>query len=298
VTFLSLPALGAVCALASAFTWAVTGLLVRTVSPPLSSVTVSAVRALLGGSLLLAWVLATGGFARLAAIGETNFLLLLVSIVVAIAVGDVMFFESARFLGLARAMTVSMVYPLMSAVFAAFLLGEPLTVRVVSASLVTLAGLALIVRARDGERVREERLGVGLAAAFVAAVAWAVSLLVLKPAMGSLDPVTAQAVRLPLASIVLFATPWGWSAPRQVMAMATDRAALWRVALLGVITAASSVLFVTSVKWADVAVAAVLSSTAPLFALPLGLVFLGERVTRLALVGTALAVTGVALLQV
>jgi len=123
-------------------------------------------------------------------------------------------------------------------------------------------------------------------------------LLVLKPAMGSLDPVTAQAVRLPLASVVLFATPWGWSAPRQVMAMATDRAALWRVALLGVITAASSVLFVTSVKWADVAVAAVLSSTAPLFALPLGLVFLGERVTRLALVGTALAVTGVALLQV
>ncbi|HTY78024.1 MAG TPA: DMT family transporter [Candidatus Bathyarchaeia archaeon] len=296
MTFLSLPALGAVCALASAFTWAVTSLLVRTVSPPLTSVTVSAVRALLGGSLLLAWVLAAGGFGRLAAIGETNLLLLLVSIVVAIAVGDVMFFESARFLGLARAMTVSMIYPLLSAVFAAVFLGESLSVRVGGGSLVTLAGLALIVRARHGERVREERLGMGLAAALVAAVAWAVSLLVLKPAMGTLDPVTAQAVRLPLASVVLFATPWGWSAPRQVMG--ADRATLGRVVLLGVITAASSVLFVTSVKWADVAVAAVLSSTAPLFALPLGLLFLGERVTRLALLGTALAVTGVALLQV
>jgi len=41
----------------------------------------------------------------------------------------------------------------------------------------------------------------------------------------------------------------------------------------------------------------VLSSTAPLFALPLGLIFLGERVTRSALAGTALAVTGVALIQ-
>ncbi len=99
--FLSFPALGAVCALASAFTWAVTSLLVRTVSPPLSSVTVSAVRALLGGGLLLTWVLTSGGFQRLATIGETNFLLLAVSIVVAIALGDVMFFESARFLGLA-----------------------------------------------------------------------------------------------------------------------------------------------------------------------------------------------------
>ena len=295
MTFLSLPTLGAVCALASAFTWAVTSLLVRTVSPPLSSVTVSAVRALLGGGLLLAWVLVTGGFGRLAAIGETNFLLLAISIVVAIALGDVMFFESARFLGLARAMTVSMVYPLMSAGFAAIFLGEPLSPRVGAGSVVTLTGLVLIVRSRDGEQVREERLGVGLAAAFIAAVAWAASLLVLKPAMGTLDPVTAQSVRLPLAALVLFATPWGWGAPRQVLG--ADRSTLWRVALLGIVTAGSSVLFVTSVKWADVAVAAVLSSTAPLFALPLGLIFLGERVTRSALAGTALAVTGVALIQ-
>lgn len=292
---LSLPTLGALCALASALTWAVTSLLVRTVSPPLSSVTISAVRALLGGGLLLAWVLVAGGVGRLAAIGETNFLLLVVSIVVAIALGDVMFFESARFLGLARAMTVSMVYPLMSAGFAAIFLGEPLTARVMVGSVVTLVGLALIVRARPGERVREERLGLGLATALTAAVAWAVSLLVLKPAMGTLDPVTAQAVRLPLAALVLFATPWGWSAPRQMLA--ADRSTLWRVAVLGVVTAASSVLFVTGVKWADVAVAAVLSSTAPLFALPLGLIFLGERVTRSALLGTALAVTGVALIQ-
>ncbi|HUO65534.1 MAG TPA: DMT family transporter [Terriglobales bacterium] len=295
MTFLSLPTLGAVCALASAFTWAVTSLLVRTVSPPLSSVAVSAVRALLGGGLLLVWVLVTGGFERLAAIGETNFLLLAISIVVAIALGDVMFFESARFLGLARAMTVSMVYPLMSAGFAAIFLGEPLSARVGAGSVVTLTGLVLIVRSRDGEQVREERLAVGLAAAFIAAVAWAASLLVLKPAMGTLDPVTAQSVRLPLAALVLFATPWGWGTPRQVLG--ADRSTLWRVALLGIVTAGSSVLFVTSVKWADVAVAAVLSSTAPLFALPLGLIFLGERVTRSALAGTALAVTGVALIQ-
>lgn len=295
MNIISLPALGAVCALASAFTWAVTSLLVRTVSPPLSSVTVSAVRSLLGGGLLLTWVLATGGIGRLIAIGEKNFFLLAISIVVAIALGDVMFFESARFLGLARAMTVSMVYPLMSAGFAALFLGEPLSARVTAGAVVTLTGLAVIVRARNGERVREEHLGRGLAAALVAAVAWAVSLLVLKPAVGSLDPITTQAVRLPLASLVLFATPWGWGAPRQVLTV--DRSMLRRVALLGVITAMSSVLFVTSVKLADVAVAAVLSSTAPLFALPLGLIFLGERVTRTALVGTALAVGGVALIQ-
>jgi drug/metabolite transporter (DMT)-like permease len=43
-------------------------------------------------------------------------------------------------------------------------------------------------------------------------------------------------------------------------------------------------------------VATVLSSTSPLFALPIGLVVRGERVTWRATVGAALGVTGIALL--
>ena len=68
-------------------------------------------------------------------------------------------------------------------------------------------------------------------------------------------------------------------------------------ALAIAITAASSVLFVTGVKLADVAVAAVLSSTAPLFAIPFGLIFLGERLTTRAVIGTLVTVAGVTILQ-
>ena len=292
---LSPQTVGALCALGSALTWAVTSLLVRTVSPPLTSVAVSVLRSLMGGALLLGWALATGGLAKLGGMSATTFALLAVSIVLAIAVGDVLFFESARFLGLARAMTVSMTYPLMGAVLAALFLDEPITARVVGGSLVTLSGLALIVLTRPTDGPRHGRTRLGLAAATAAAVAWAVSLLVLKPALGSLDAVTAQAVRLPLAGLLLMATPWGWGTPAQITR--ADRSVLARVALLGTITAASSVLFVTGVKLADVAVAAVLSSTAPLFAIPLGLIFLGERLTARAVLGTLVTVAGLGVLQ-
>lgn len=295
MTALSPETLGALCALGSALTWAVTSLLVRTVSPPLSSVGVSVLRSLTGGGLLLGWALATGGLARLGRIPATTFALLAVSIVLAIAVGDVLFFESARFLGLARAMTVSMTYPLMGAVLAALFLDEPITVRVIAGSLVTLSGLALIVLTRPADGPRRGRTRLGLAAATAAAVAWALSLLVLKPAMATLDPVTAQAVRLPLAGLVLMATPWGWGTPGQITH--AGRGILARVALLGTITAASSILFVTGVKLADVAVAAVLSSTAPLFAIPLGLIFLGERLTARAALGTLVTVGGLTILR-
>jgi drug/metabolite transporter (DMT)-like permease len=56
-------------------------------------------------------------------------------------------------------------------------------------------------------------------------------------------------------------------------------------------------LFVAGVRHAGVAVATVLSSTAPIFAIPLGLVFLNERVPAVAAVGAAVTVLGIALLQ-
>ena len=43
--------------------------------------------------------------------------------------------------------------------------------------------------------------------------------------------------------------------------------------------------------------ATVLSSTAPMFAMPLGYLFLGERMSRRAILGTALTVAGIAVLQ-
>jgi DME family drug/metabolite transporter len=295
VTFLSPQAAGALCALGSALTWAITSLLVRTVCPPLSSVTVSVLRSLMGGGLLVAWVLAVGGFAQLGGMSWGTFAFLAVSIVLAIAVGDVLFFESARMLGLARAMTVSMTYPLMGAILAAVFLDEPISARLAVGSVVTLSGLAIIVLTRPTEEARPGHTRLGLAAATAAAAAWAGSLLVLKPAMGALDPVTAQAVRLPLAGLLLLATPWGWDTGSQIARV--NRGVLARVALLGAVTAMSSVLFVSGVKLADVAVAAVLSSTAPLFAIPLGLIFLGERLTARAALGTLVTVSGLAVLQ-
>jgi drug/metabolite transporter (DMT)-like permease len=57
------------------------------------------------------------------------------------------------------------------------------------------------------------------------------------------------------------------------------------------------VLFVASLKYAGVAVGSVLSSTAPLFAIPLGVVFLGERVSVVTVLGAVLAVAGIVVLQ-
>jgi drug/metabolite transporter (DMT)-like permease len=56
-------------------------------------------------------------------------------------------------------------------------------------------------------------------------------------------------------------------------------------------------MFVAGVKHAGVAVASVLASTAPMFAIPLAVVFLDERLTARAILGAAVTVAGIVLLQ-
>ena len=286
--------LGALAALGSAIAWAVTSLLARTLMAQLGSVGVNAVRSTIGGVILVVWVLATAGAGVFTAISASAWVLLTLSIVVAIALGDTVFFESTRALGLARAMTISTTYPLGAAAIAALFLDEPITLPIVVGALVTLGGLVLIV-APWAERAPEERFWFGVGTAAVASFAWALSTVLVKPPLAEMDAVTAQAIRLPLASAFLWLLPWARGAPRALAG--SGRSALSRVLVLGVITSVSSVMFVAGVKHAGVAVASVLSSTAPMFAIPLAVAFLGERLTARAVVGIAVTVGGIVVLQ-
>ena len=56
-------------------------------------------------------------------------------------------------------------------------------------------------------------------------------------------------------------------------------------------------MFVASVKYAGVAVSTVLSSTAPMFVIPLSRVFFGERLSRTALLGASVTIAGMVVLQ-
>jgi drug/metabolite transporter (DMT)-like permease len=288
------PTYGALCALGAALAWSVTSLLARTLMVHYGSVMINAVRSGIAGLLLVILVAATDGPSTLIAMSGLTFVLLAISIVAAIAVGDTVFFESTRAIGLGRAMTIATTYPVGAALLAAALFDEPLTVRIVVGTLLTLGGVALIVSGRS-EAAPAERLWFGVWTAAVASAAWAVSTVMMKPPLHEIEPLTAQAVRLPLASALLWLTPWTRGAGAALHEAGPGP--LLRMLVLSVVTAGSSVLFVTSLKYAGVTVGAVLSSTAPLFAVPLGVIFLGERMSVFTVGGALLAVAGIVVLQ-
>jgi len=285
---------GMLCALGSAMSWSVTSLMVSALTPGIGSFTINAARTTLTAAIVIGWMLLAGGLDTVLTLSMGSLALLAVSIVLAIPIGDTIFFESAQRLGLGRAMTISMSYPVVAASLAALLLGERLSGPIVVGGLLTLAGLGLIVMARV-EPPGEPRPWRGVVEALLAALAWGVSVVALRVPLDEIDPVSAQAIRLPVGAVMLWVTPW---ALRGVPALLRGGWPLFvRLLALAALTAVSSVMYGASVKYAGVAVASVLSSTAPLFAVPLGIVFLNERLPALALLGAVVTVAGIVVLR-
>ncbi|MBI4012697.1 MAG: DMT family transporter [Candidatus Rokubacteria bacterium] len=291
------PAFGAVCALLSALIWTLIGVSARALAPYFSALSINMLRSALGGLLLTAVVLPWGGLGGLGGVSTRAWLYLGVSVLTAFAIGDTAFFESTKTIGLARAMTVSMVYPLIASGLGVWLVGERITAPVVAGAMVTLAGLALIVSERGPAAVLQagERQGRGLGLALLAATAWGVSPVLMTPAIADIDPVSVQAVRLPFAALVLWVTPWARGTGRQVRVH--FRAAGPLLLAIGVLTALSAVSWVAGLKYAGITLTTVLSSTSPLFAIPIGLAVFGERVSARAVAGTLLCLAGIALLS-
>ena len=292
---LSERALGALCALGSAAAWAVITLQVRRLSPVVSAFTINALRSSVAGVLLVGWVVIERGIGGLTSMSALTFWLLVASIVVGSAFGDTVFFEASRRIGLARAMTISTTYPLIAAVLAAALLGEWISARVALGSALSLVGLAVIVSGRPDQVFEPFARWRGFAAAGLASLSWATSVVLMRIPLHEVDALTAQAVRLPAAGLLMFMTPWARRGMNGVRG--GGRGLAVQMLFMGVLTVASSVLFVAGLKHAGVAISTVLSSTAPMFAIPLGAVFLGERLAPRTVVGALVTVAGLAVLE-
>jgi drug/metabolite transporter (DMT)-like permease len=269
---------------------------VRALGPWFPPLSVNIIRSALGGVLLGGFVLAVHGPQAFVAPGVEVTIYLAVTMLLAVGVGDTAFFESMRRLGIARAMTISTSYPLMAALLALWFLGEPFTSRHALGAVFTLGGLVVIVGERTGttpEATGGRRRGIALA--LLAALAWAASALLIKPALHLVDPVTAQAIRLPVAALILWVTPWARGTGRRLR---EHGAHTWRLlAGLGALTAISGASFILGLQYAGVGVGSVLSSTSPLFALPIGYLAFREPITPRATAGALLSVTGIAVVS-
>lgn len=286
-------AVGLLCAL----TWAIGSIMMRDLSRKLDPVTLNAPRTLVGGVVMLSTVFLTGRQAGYAAVTPLQLFFMLGSMAVGGGIGDAFYVLSLARIGVSRAFPIASIYPALTLVLGVLLLDERLDVRIVSGLVLVMCGVYLISRisaVTDEPQRRASATGVSLALA--AAVCWAVSMLMIAPGIRGHDPILVASIRVPSLSLVLWIITLARGSWRRLGMLSAKE---WVILLVGGLIGwgLGSMLFVLTVSLVGPTQAAILTSTSPMFALPLSAVLLRERLHARVFVGTLLTICGVILVS-
>lgn len=290
--------MGAAAALGSSAMWALTSVLLASQAGRLRPVTMSAVRSVTASIVLIALLIATQSAGQFGEMSALTGFSMAGSGIMGQAVGDTFYITALGFLGVTRTFPITnSAYPFLTFVFAVLLLGEDVTWTLPLGGMLIIAGITWIVleqRRDDALQDTKVELLRGVVLALCAALSWSLATVWLRGQQGDLDALGAATLRIPAASAAVLVTIGLTSrrenAPAQSMTMRT----LFVVGLAGLLgTGLGSILFIYAVEDVGAARTAFLTTSAPVFALPMGVIFLSERLTPRVLIGTALTLAGI-----
>lgn len=288
-------------ALLAAALWAIAGIVFASQTPRLGPLRLNVIRSLAAAVFICLLIPFAGAAEELRAVSMATVIAMVGSGILAIGLGDSLFFASLPVLGASLAVPISSsVYPLLTFLVASIWLGETVTWAVFGGSLLIIAGIFLLlwratpvvaspvdVRARS----RFDWRGAVLLL-MIATVFWTLSTTWLRAGSGNLGPVSAGVLRAGGTSIFLVPLALGSRQEPAVPRFAWGSVA-WAAAAGILAVGIGSLFYIAAVQEAGAGRTAILTSTMPLFTLPLAVLFLRERVTPRIIAGTITCVLGI-----
>jgi drug/metabolite transporter (DMT)-like permease len=283
-------------ALAAAFCWSFGGLIATHPVRTLGAVSFNRVRMNLVFMMLSLAALLTRGWWTL---NREHFLILIVSALIGICLGDTAFYAALKRLGPRRSGILFATNAPITAILGYLVLDERLPTQTAIGCTLIMAGVFLAVffgtvegQQHSFEKVRGS-LAAGVIMALFAAVCQAVSIIIVRPVLASgVDAVAASALRVGTAAVFLSSLLVLRPLQNQPTAPLTWKL-LGQVALSGLVGMALGMTFLLlALAHGPAGLVSTLSATSPILILPVLWVVTRERPAAGAWVGAALAVAG------
>lgn len=289
---------GELAALAAAAGWAISSVLIKTATPRVRALKISAVHV---------WATMIGGVIVAAAVGELDDAFAIPGRASALLVGGALI-ATAGDLVFLRGITIHRVGPIFTSATSLFvlltvlggwlLLGDDVPAAAAAGGAVIVAGIYLINSEprRDGENRQGGMRGFATALlgapiwAAGAAVAWSAHVLMIDAALRDADPVAANALAHLATGAVYLVLAVLMPAIRPTGIVGADRL---RLGASGLLYTGGALAFLFALELSTASVTAMLSSSSPLFVVPLAWLFLKERFSRRSALGMALCIGGV-----
>lgn len=300
---MSLP-LGELAALGTACCWTVSSLAFSAASRRMGSLSLNLVRLVIAFILVTTFCVVRRGMLLPFDASSSTWGWLLLSGLVGYVLGDLCLFRAFVLIGPRLSMLIMALAPPIAAVLGFFLLNERIAPLGIVGMLVTIAGIAWVIRERaeDGSGANHSEakgatLRQGVLLGFGAAIGQAVGMILGKIGMGKFDPVSAGQIRV-LAGMLGFASiftaiGW-WGKTREAIRDKKALAFASLGALAGPVIGVS--LSLVSVQLTETGIAATIMSTTPVLIIPIVILSGQEKVSFQAVLGALVAVAGVAML--
>ncbi len=288
---------GSIAALASAACWAFAVTIFRPAIRRYGADAVNFFKCLYSGLVLLLFLWLTGALqGSTGGMGAGEWATLGLASLCGMSLGDTCIFLAAARIGAQKTFLVGTLGPGLSALLGFVFFAETLSAAQVAGIVLTIAGVAYVILRETPDLPGEAPRSWGWTFAFLAMVLQSLGLVLNKPSLAVMDAGPNAMLRL------FFALPFLWLAA----AAAGRGRAVWRALQPGPefrrLLVASTIgtvlgfwLYIYGVKHAKAGIAAAMSSTTPLFAVPAAWLLEGRRPGLHPLVGSLLAVSGAVL---
>jgi len=232
-----------------------------------------------------------------------QFIMLGVSGVIGLTIGDTFLFKAYQEIGPRVAMLIMSLAPAIAAILAYFILGEGVSATGALGILITICGISLVVLGRKSNGTNSSSLTtLGIIYAFLAAAGQGGGLVFAKLAFreSPVDGFVATAVRIFASLIPLL--PFGIATKRYSRPYQTfiGNKRLLSLTIIGSILGPylGITFSLIAIEYTSVGIAATIMAIAPILMLPLVRIVYNERITWRAILGAIVAVAGVGVLFV
>lgn len=284
--------IGMAAALGSAASWAVGSVLFKQLSDHLSPIALTVAKGT-AASVFLAAVLLVVGFEPIAA---DPLVMLILSGILGIAIGDTLFFMALQRLHAHAVVILFTLGQVLTVLLAVLLLGErPGMVEWIGMGLV-VAGVTAVLWVQLTDEENKLSL-VGIACGLSSVLAMSFSVIMCKDALESVGTVQATLVRMVAGTVSMTVVAYAIRRMKGALdPLSQPKVMVQYLGSVAVITFGGFWLSIVAIANADVAIANTLNSTEPLFVLPLAAFVLKEKITPPIIAASLVAVAGIALI--
>jgi drug/metabolite transporter (DMT)-like permease len=218
--------------------------------------------------------------------------------IIGFAIGDSLLFRSLVLIGPRLTMLLMSLSPVFGTISAWIIFHQALRVTEIIAIAVTLGGVSAVILERpNGERTRGHYVD-GVLCGLGAAVCQALGLVVSKIGLaGNFPALSGNIIRVLVATVILWMIPlFRWTIPADFKKLKNTKASLTMIlgAVFGPFLGVW--LSLVSIQWSYIGIASTLQSLSPILLIPVSHWVFREKISSKALVGTVVAIIGVAMI--